>query len=89
MLKDLIKYPALQKAKRDNLNNVKSLVYLKTCRRKFILEYFNEKCKFTNCNSCDNCCNKVPLVENTFFDKVPLVENTFEETISKYEKYLL
>ena len=76
MLKDLIKYPALQKAKRDNLNKVKSLVYLKTCRRKYILEYFNEKCKFTNCNSCDNCCNKI-------------IENTFEETIDKYEKYLL
>jgi ATP-dependent DNA helicase RecQ len=82
MLKDLVKYPALQRAKKDNLNKIKSLVYLKTCRRKYILEYFNEKCTFTNCNTCDNCCNKV--IEST---KDNLKDN-FDENINKYEKIL-
>ena len=85
MLKDLVKYPALQKAKRNNLNKVKTLVYLKTCRRKYILEYFNEKCNFTNCNTCDNCCK---VVENKVEKIVETKKDNFEEIINKYEKYL-
>ena len=76
MLKELVKYPSLQRAKKDNLNKVKSLVYLKTCRRKYILEYFNEKCTFTNCNTCDNCCNKVKVIDENI------------DKYDKYEKYL-
>ena len=85
MLKDFNKYPALYKAKKDNLNKVKELVYLKTCRRKYILEYFNEKCKFTNCNNCDNCCKKI------LKEPVQIISNkeNFEDIINKYEKYLL
>jgi len=86
MLKDLVKYPALQRAKRDNLNKVKTLVYLKTCRRKYILEYFNEKCTFTNCNTCDNCCNKV--IESTKDILKDSLKDNFDENINKYEKIL-
>lgn len=57
MLRDLQKrYPILYKSKMDNLNKVSNLVYLQTCRRKFILEYFNESCDFFACGNCDNCC---------------------------------
>jgi len=34
---------------------MKKLVYLKTCRRRFILDYFDEKINFINCNNCDIC----------------------------------
>jgi ATP-dependent DNA helicase RecQ len=82
MLKDFIKYPALYKAKKDNLNKVKNLVYLKTCRRKYILEYFNEKCNFINCNNCDNCCKEIEEPSKI------VKKDSFEDIINKYEKYL-
>ena len=78
MLKEFIKYPILYKVKRKNLNNIKDFVYIKTCRRKYILEYFNEKCNFINCNNCDNCCRKI--------NKQPIKENDdFEDIINKYQ----
>jgi ATP-dependent DNA helicase RecQ len=45
------------------LNIIKSYVSLSTCRRRYILEYFNEKCEISNCNNCDNCVarNKVNI----------------------------
>jgi len=81
MLKDFTNYPDLYKVKADNLNKVKNLVYLNTCRRKYILEYFNEKCSFINCNNCDNCCNQ--LIEKS---KSIVKKDNFED-IDKYEKY--
>jgi RecQ family ATP-dependent DNA helicase len=82
MLKELNKFPALYKAKKDNLNKIKNLVYIKTCRRKYILEYFNEKCNFINCNNCDNCLKSLekPLEQKSL--------DNFDEIISKYEKFL-
>ena len=84
MLKELDKYPALLRAKKDNLHGIKNLVYLTTCRRKYILEYFNEKCKFTNCNNCDNCI-KVSNIPIKILDNK---KDSFDEIINKYEKYL-
>jgi len=46
----------LYKAKLNNLNKIGKFAYLNTCRRKYILEYFNESCNFFTCNNCDNCC---------------------------------
>ena len=82
MLKELNKYPALQKAKINNLDQVKNLVYLKTCRRRYILEYFNEKCAFINCNNCDNC----QKPSEKILEKKSL--DNFDDIINKYEKYL-
>ena len=82
MLKEFTKYPVLYKVKKDNLNNIKDLVYIRTCRRKYILEYFNEKYNSTNCNNCDNCCRKR-------IEQLPIVKNdNFEDIINKYQKYL-
>ncbi len=59
MLKDIkMKYPILYKAKLHNLTSIGKLVYTNTCRRKFILEYFNESCDFFSCSNCDNCCEQ-------------------------------
>ena len=49
------KYPMLYNAKVENLNKVARYAYINTCRRKCILEYFNELCNFFTCNNCDNC----------------------------------
>jgi ATP-dependent DNA helicase RecQ len=74
MIRDLkIKFPTLYNVKMENLTRISKLVYLNTCRRKFILEYFNEECKFFNCNNCDNCCEQ-ELIDVT--DKIfPLIMN--------------
>jgi len=69
-------FPLLYKSKIDNLNKIKNLIELETCRRKYILKYFNEDCKFTNCNNCDNCCKKV----------IKLKENK-DETIDVFDKF--
>jgi RecQ family ATP-dependent DNA helicase len=47
----------IYKVKLNNMNKIKEMVYNNTCRRKYILEYFNEMCDFFYCNNCDNCCN--------------------------------
>jgi RecQ family ATP-dependent DNA helicase len=57
MLKDIkMKWPMLYKSKIDNLNKMAKFAYLNTCRRKYILEYFDELCDFFTCKNCDNCC---------------------------------
>jgi len=74
------KNPSQQK--KDNLNKIKNLVFVDTCRRKYILEYFNEKCSFDACDNCDNCLKlKNRPVEVIKKDK-------FEEIIKKGEQYL-
>ncbi len=65
MLRDTkIKYPKLYKSKINNLDKISKLVYSQTCRRKFILEYFNEDCDFYTCGNCDNCC-ETELIDMT------------------------
>jgi ATP-dependent DNA helicase RecQ len=67
--------PKVAAVKRINLDNIGSFAYLKTCRRKFILEYFNEKCNFKTCNNCDNCTGVK-------------TENKTEDIYDKYSKML-
>lgn len=46
----------VREAKQKNYMSISRLVYgIKTCRRKFILEYFGQVPKFFNCHNCDNC----------------------------------
>ena len=56
--------------KNECLNNIVKYFYINTCRRKFILEYFNEIPKFFCCNNCDNCCDR-ELIDYT--DKIKKV----------------
>jgi ATP-dependent DNA helicase RecQ len=68
MIKDIKnKYPILYQYKCENLDRVGKFAYIETCRRKFVLEYFNDPndpINFFNCNNCDNCCEK-ELVDMT------------------------
>jgi len=65
MLKDIrIKFPVLARAKENNLNKVSKMVFTNTCRRRFILDYFNEPFDFYTCANCDNCCES-ELVDMT------------------------
>jgi RecQ family ATP-dependent DNA helicase len=63
MLKE-IKNPLLERSRRNNIIAMKKYIYLKTCRRKFVLKHFNQPPKFITCNKCDNCCEN-PLIDIT------------------------
>jgi len=67
MIKD-IKFSdsELYNFKIDNINRILKFAYLNTCRRKYILEYFNESCNFFTCRNCDNCCEQslVDITDN-------------------------
>jgi RecQ family ATP-dependent DNA helicase len=51
------------------LNKIANYFYFPGCRRRFILEYFNQVPKFFWCNYCDNCCeNKLIDMTKKFID---------------------
>jgi ATP-dependent DNA helicase RecQ len=51
------------------LKSISSYFYFPGCRRRFILEYFNQVPKFFWCNYCDNCCeNKLIDMTKKFID---------------------
>ena len=64
MLEKECKNPLVKRNKEYNLNVMGRYFYLKTCRRRFVLEYFNpppqQILNFFCCNNCDNCCEQGP-----------------------------
>lgn len=76
--------PALYKLKLDNLYKMVKLADINTCKRKYILEYFNESCNFFICNNCDSCCNNelidmtdkfIPILKTTNYNKFKTIVN--------------
>ena len=47
-----------QRYSTNELNKIKDFVRTKCCRRKFILNHFEEDYDLNNCNSCDFCLNR-------------------------------
>jgi ATP-dependent DNA helicase RecQ len=58
----------------ENLNHVLNYGDLRSCRRKFLLNYFNEDCQEKNCGNCDICVEKPSpkssLERSSFMDGV-------------------
>ena len=53
------------------LNKIANYFYFPGCRRRFILEYFNQVPKFFWCNYCDNCCEgKMVNLTDKFIDVI-------------------
>nr|QFG74317.1 MAG: helicase [Megaviridae environmental sample] len=52
----LSKQSSLLQHKKNCLDNVSKYFYSTTCRRRYILNHFDEIPKFFCCNNCDNCC---------------------------------
>jgi len=50
-----------QKKTRENLEQVITYGNLRGCRRRFLLNYFNEECTQMNCGNCDGCVARTPL----------------------------
>lgn len=83
------RYPQLCKIKLDNLSKVWNLVYTTTCKRKYILEYFNESTNYITCNNCDNCCER-KLVDMTIpFSEILLKESLMTKAVNEIkQKYV-
>lgn len=87
MLKDIkMNNPLIYKVKLDNLKKVKNMRYVKTCRRKYILEYFNEKCDFFTCGNCDNCCEQKLTDMTTELWSLIFKSNNLLNVISEIKK---
>ena len=66
----LSKYKNLKvrEAKALGYRNMAKLNFIKTCRRRFILEYFGQVPKFFCCNYCDNCCETTSDITDQIYD---------------------
>jgi RecQ family ATP-dependent DNA helicase len=86
MLKNIrVKFPVLAKAKEDNLNKVSKLVFTNTCRRRYILDHFNESFSFYTCKNCDNCCeNELIDMTSKFW---PIIFNKNNTLLDSYAKH--
>ena len=58
-----------KKNAQTNLDQIIHYGNLYTCRRKFLLNYFNEDYKQTNCGNCDKCVRQTPI-DITIFKKI-------------------
>lgn len=79
---------AEQKKTQENLEQVLSYGNLRGCRRRFLLNYFNETCTQMNCGNCDGCVTSVPLevrvVHTAMTPKrahLPLEKHTYGSTL--------
>ena len=58
---------------RQNLENVLRYGDLYGCRRKFLLNYFNEEYALQNCANCDRCVKPPPAVKHETYIPIPPV----------------
>jgi superfamily II DNA helicase RecQ len=76
----------------EQIDALTKLVYTPFCKRKYILEYFEEKCDFTNCNNCSNCCNFINC-ENNLIDVTAIfsdiiLKNSIKTATIRIKPYL-
>ena len=89
--------PVLRAIKEKNLYQVYNFFEIKTCRRRFILEYLDSTNYFDNnsfyCNNCDNCQNKLfdytEIFYNYFVKNVEIDKDTMELLLNNkvYDKF--
>lgn len=53
------------KVEYDKLNDMIDYCNTDKCLRRYILEYFNEKPEFENCNNCSNCLSEIETTDIT------------------------
>ncbi|MEK7175365.1 MAG: RecQ family ATP-dependent DNA helicase, partial [Patescibacteria group bacterium] len=68
-----------QKNAQENLDKVLHYGNLYKCRRRFLLNYFNENYTETNCKNCDRCVKQIPLEMDTF-TKIKKVKNSYPQS---------
>ena len=76
--KEQVQYNLNQSIKYGTLNN---------CRRKFLLQYFNEDYTKNNCGNCDRCISPTPLLAVSKIKLKPTITE-FEEVGANYDTSL-
>ncbi len=72
----------------SNLDQAMQYGYLTSCRRKFLLGYFNEDYKEKNCGNCDQCIAFEPLVSAKTTAKKSSVKSFITEASTPGYSYL-
>jgi RecQ family ATP-dependent DNA helicase len=80
-LKDIDDY-VLRKNREKQIESVQKYIYLRTCRRKYILEYFGEFSDKTTCGNCDNCQRDIPQAD--FTDMAYMLIKLVRKTNNKF-----
>lgn len=76
--------PTTRKEQKSKLSEMVKFCTSTTCRKKTLLNYFNEAPSFNSCKSCDNCLN----TNKTNNDSLPLKLNSFDQELFKELKNL-
>ncbi|MBU2010160.1 RecQ family ATP-dependent DNA helicase [Patescibacteria group bacterium] len=79
-----------KKKAQEKLNDVLHYGNTYGCRRQFLLRYFNEEYKQTNCGNCDRCVEQTPLDTHKINIKVAktrVAHNTFIKKNDTAEEY--
>lgn len=76
--------PTTRKEQKSKLSEMVKFCTSTTCRKKTLLNYFNEAPSFNSCKSCDNCLN-TNKINN---DSLPLKLNSFDQELFKELKNL-
>lgn len=79
----------LESSKLRSLNKMANYFYFPGCRRRYILEYFNQVPKFFWCNYCDNCCEDKMIDLTDKFIEVLFNKKKYEEIFKSKELELL
>jgi superfamily II DNA helicase RecQ len=83
-------FPILARAKETNIYNMRKLVFTPLCRRRFILNYFNQSFSFYVCNNCDNCCeNKLIDMTDKFWSIIFNNKTTSEQSANEIKNTFL
>lgn len=88
-LKAYKKYSQLCKIKLDNLSKVWTFAHTNTCKRKYMLDYFNESTHYITCNNCSSCCeNKlIDLTKN--FNDILNIDNNIVQAMNQFRNKCL
>jgi len=68
---------------------MKNYVFSSTCRRKYVLNYFDEEYPKVNCESCDNCLNKKQINVKNFARYANLIFKTMNYTGNAFGALML
>jgi RecQ family ATP-dependent DNA helicase len=82
-LKSYGKYGQLCKIKLDNLAKVWSFAFTNTCKRKYMLDYFNETTNYITCNNCSSCCEEKLIDLTKQFNTILLNEKNMVKTMNQ------
>ena len=83
----LIKDDEEKQQAENNLDQTLQYGRLNSCRRKFLLSYFNEDYSITNCENCDQCTNFSPLTPATSIKK-KITKPAKNEALENYDSDL-